>query len=389
MPFFQKVSLLLASLFIGFIFFNSANANTISKKEKAYIYMTNLSQQSTLLSNSLSNYIKIKENIYNKIETPSKKSNIQKDINNAFSMLTAIHDYSSKISMVSDYINNWENGKTLYGKDLIINDNEIKPITAIIIDVFNKKFQFQRSNEIIESDKLITFYKNNKPQIIYTDKDIQSLIGTNKTNEKYEQQRIKEEQREQENKKHEILEKKALEEAITTLRGLRTEMGIDNNIDISNLTKQEIDREIYFLREKKKQRDEQRAEEEKQQKIAQRKQAEEALRLENERRRAEGLESIEEQQTRIKEEKEALESIKLGSRLIAMSAGLVKVTPEKFSKSERNEILGASQILLDEVSQAENICGADVILQASDREHSPCINSIKKINLMMKIWAEE
>jgi len=111
--------------------------------------------------------------------------------------------------------------------------------------------------------------------------------------------------------------------------------------------------------------------------------------IDDERRKAEGLETIEQQETRIKQEKEALESINAQAMFVGMSAALVKATPDKFSKSERNEVLGAAEIFLEEMSQAKKVCGVDTPLKSDVGQNTPCMNLLKNITLMMSIWRED
>lgn len=407
MSFRQKLYALFVSLFIVFAYFDSSYANNLAKEEKAYIYMINLGQKSSLISSSLANYIHIKEsirnnNIRNNTNNLDKDQRIQKDIRNAYSMLTTARNYTSEISKVSDYIRNWENGKTLYGKDLVVKGDELKPITEIIIDVSNKKFTYKTKNKIIEANNLSMFYSHNKPKITYTDTEVQNWIKQKELEKQREQERIKKEEDErianekkeeeriakerQERERIELERKKQLEkeriedkernEAFVTYIELEQELGIEG-VDITNLSKQDIDKEISLLKEKKKQIEEQKAEEERQQKMS--------IRTEDERRQAEGLESVEQQETRIQKEKELITDISRQVNYLAMAGVAMALSPDKYSKSDIKEFTNAGKMIEDEISQAKKICGADVLLKSDIGKNTPCMNIVENINYMILI----
>lgn len=376
MSFCRKIGIVIVSVCIMLAFFNSSKAAYIRNQEKAQIYMINLGQQSGLLSQALLNYIKIKEMLLENVDNEFDDARIQEDINTAQSMMRKITDYTSDISMISDYASDWDTGKAMYKKDLIIKDDDIKPITAIVLDVSNQKFYFQHKDEIMKLQNIAMFYSQNKPDIIYTDREIQEWSKGKEERKNAEEERIAREQE----------ESKILEEAKATLSKLREEMGITQASDISGLSKQDIDKEISLLMKKKRQE----AEEEQQQKIAMQKKEEEERKLDEEYRKANGLESIEQQKERIAKEKEHVKELGLAKFTLAaaiqFSGSVVSgLSGEKLTKDDTE----AAKMILEEISQAEKICGANVTLKADAGQNTPCIDIMKRIYLMTKIWEKD
>lgn len=212
MLFRRKISILIVSLIFAFSFFDLSNASYIRKEEKEQIYVMNFKKKSEFIRQWLLNYIDIKRNLLENVDNEIDDDRIQKDIKDATSMSQNQESFPSDI---------------LYNrKNLIITDNDLKPVSTIIIDVANNNIEFKYKDEILNKDDLKTFYTQHKPDFIYKDNEAEKLWNEHQA------------------------EEVALAEARSNLLNLYREV-MNTEPDISHLSKDEIDSKISSLMERK------------------------------------------------------------------------------------------------------------------------------------------